>query len=82
MGKQAPDSMDFYRVRFDVETEQVRSPTEHTPRVQTFYTDLLGHYPTAYDIRSFISTNISDNARIRSIRIEHEHYIHDRKEDR
>lgn len=71
--------LDFYRVRFDIETGQTRGLPESKTFVRTFYTEWSDHYPSAGRLRTFISENLEDSAIIKAISIEREHYV--RKEE-
>lgn len=71
--------LDFYRIRFDIETGRTRELMESKTFVRTFYTEWSDHYPSVWRLRQFISENLEDSAIIKAISIEHEHYV--RKED-
>ena len=72
--------LDFYRIRFDIETGRTRELTESKTFVRTFYTEWSDHYPSAGRLRMFISENLEDSAIIKAISIEHEHYVRKEKE--
>lgn len=71
--------LDFYRVRFDIETGRTRGLLESKTVVRTFYTEWSDRYPSAGRLRQFITENLEDSASIKAISIEHEHYV--RKEE-
>lgn len=71
--------LDFYRVRFDIETGRTRALPGSKTVVRTFYTEWSDHYPSAGRLRQFITENLEDSALIKAISIEHEHYV--RKEE-
>lgn len=71
--------LDFYRIRFDIETGRTRGLMESKTVMRTFYTEWEDHYPSAWKLRKFISENLEDSAIIKAISIDHEHYV--RKEN-
>lgn len=71
--------LDFYQIRFDIETERTRGLTGSKSVVRTFYTEWSDHYPSVGMLRKFVTENLEDSAIIKAISIEHEHYV--RKEE-
>ena len=71
--------LDFYQVRFDIETGRTRCLTGSKGIVRTFYTEWSDHYPSVGMLRKYLTENLEDSAVIKAISIEHEHYV--RKEE-
>ena len=71
--------LDFYQIRFDIETGRTKGLTGSKSIVQTFYTEWIDHYPSVGMLRKFLTENLEDSAVIKAVSIEHEHYV--RKEE-
>ena len=72
--------LDFYQVRFDIETGRTRGLTGSKSVVRTFYTEWSDHYPSVGMLRKFLTENLEDSAVIKAISIEHEHYVRTEEE--